>query len=68
MDFHEKIAVITGASSGIGEETARGLQAAGFTTYAVARRVDRMAGLEADRLKGAFGLLICVVGAVLVIR
>jgi NAD(P)-dependent dehydrogenase (short-subunit alcohol dehydrogenase family) len=41
-----KVALVTGGSSGIGEQTALGLQAAGFTTYAVARRVDRMAGLE----------------------
>jgi NAD(P)-dependent dehydrogenase (short-subunit alcohol dehydrogenase family) len=40
-----KVALVTGASSGIGEETARMLQEAGFATYAVARRVDRMAGL-----------------------
>ena len=37
---------MTGASSGIGEETARLLHEAGYTTYAVARRVDRMAALE----------------------
>jgi NAD(P)-dependent dehydrogenase (short-subunit alcohol dehydrogenase family) len=42
-----KVALVTGGSSGIGEQTALGLQRAGFTTYAVARRVDRMAGLEA---------------------
>ena len=41
----KRVALVTGASSGIGEETARLLQEAGFTTYAVARRVDRMAGL-----------------------
>src|SRR6478735_12707611 len=40
-----RVALVTGASSGIGEETARLLQEAGFTTYAVARRVDRMAAL-----------------------
>ena len=40
------MALVTGASSGIGEETARLLHEAGFTTYAVARRVDRMAALE----------------------
>src|SRR3954447_23563621 len=38
-------ALVTGASSGIGEETARLLKAEGFEVYAVARRVDRMAGL-----------------------
>ena len=41
-----RVALVTGASSGIGEETARLLHEAGFTTYAVARRVDRMAALE----------------------
>ncbi|MEO6509742.1 MAG: oxidoreductase [Nocardioides sp.] len=40
-----KVALVTGASSGIGEETARLLRAEGFEVYAVARRVDRMASL-----------------------
>jgi len=42
----DRVALVTGASSGIGEETARLLHEAGYTTYAVARRVDRMAALE----------------------
>ncbi|HET7431615.1 MAG TPA: oxidoreductase [Nocardioides sp.] len=42
----EQVALVTGGSSGIGERAALRLQAAGFTTYAVARRVDRMAALE----------------------
>ncbi len=43
-----KVALVTGGSSGIGEQAALLLNRAGFTTYAVARRVDRMAGLAAD--------------------
>jgi NAD(P)-dependent dehydrogenase (short-subunit alcohol dehydrogenase family) len=42
-----RVALVTGGSSGIGEQTALGLHKAGFTVYAVARRVDRMAALEA---------------------
>ena len=42
-----KSALVTGASSGIGEETARGLLAAGYIVYAGARRVDAMRALEA---------------------
>ena len=41
-----RVALVTGGSSGIGEQTAMGLHKAGFATYAVARRVDRMADLE----------------------
>jgi NAD(P)-dependent dehydrogenase (short-subunit alcohol dehydrogenase family) len=40
------VALVTGGSSGIGERTAVSLAQAGFTTYAVARRVDRMAALR----------------------
>ena len=40
-------ALVTGASSGIGEATAQRLIADGFIVYAAARRVDRMAGLKA---------------------
>jgi NAD(P)-dependent dehydrogenase (short-subunit alcohol dehydrogenase family) len=41
------VVLVTGGSSGIGECTARALLARGFTVYAVARRVDRMADLAA---------------------
>ncbi|MBS1895843.1 MAG: SDR family NAD(P)-dependent oxidoreductase [Actinobacteria bacterium] len=41
-----QVALVTGASSGIGEAAARRLRDAGFTVYAAARRVDRMAGLR----------------------
>jgi short-subunit dehydrogenase len=40
-----RVALVTGASSGIGESIAAHLVDAGWTVYAVARRVDRMAGL-----------------------
>ncbi len=41
-----KTVLITGASSGIGEETVKALLAVGYTVYAGARRVDRMKGLS----------------------
>jgi NAD(P)-dependent dehydrogenase (short-subunit alcohol dehydrogenase family) len=43
----DKVAFVTGASSGIGEATARTLLADGYKVYAGARRLDRMADLAA---------------------
>jgi NADP-dependent 3-hydroxy acid dehydrogenase YdfG len=43
-----EIALVTGASSGIGEATALELKKCGYTVYEVARRVDRMTDLESQ--------------------
>ena len=45
-----KVALVTGASSGIGKITARELKAAGCTVYAAARRTDKMQDLKAEGL------------------
>jgi NAD(P)-dependent dehydrogenase (short-subunit alcohol dehydrogenase family) len=45
FDMTGKTAVVTGASSGLGEGFARTLAAAGATVYAAARRTDRLAAL-----------------------
>ncbi len=42
-----RVALVTGASSGIGERTALRLHEAGFVVYAVARREERMQALAA---------------------
>lgn len=45
MDFREQVAVVTGASSGLGRRLALDLAAAGATVVGVARREDRLRAL-----------------------
>ncbi|KER79933.1 oxidoreductase [Xanthomonas arboricola pv. celebensis] len=47
-ELHGKVALITGASSGIGSATARKLAAAGMTVGIAARRIDRLQALKSD--------------------
>ena len=51
-----RVAVITGASSGIGEATARALAAQGYRVALLARRVDRVTALADEIGNGAIAI------------
>jgi short-subunit dehydrogenase len=55
LDLTGKTVIVTGASSGIGEATARALHAAGAQPVLAARRVDRLAQLS-EQLGGALAV------------
>jgi short-subunit dehydrogenase len=48
---HQKVALVTGASSGMGHVFALQLNEAGFAVYGVARRVDRMSDLRGEGIR-----------------
>jgi NADP-dependent 3-hydroxy acid dehydrogenase YdfG len=57
----DKVALVTGASSGIGEGIALALAAAGATVAVAARRADRLAGLV-SRIEAAGGKALAIAG------
>ncbi|MBO3746146.1 SDR family oxidoreductase [Streptosporangiaceae bacterium NEAU-GS5] len=55
-DTQARVAVVTGASSGIGEATARALFASGYKVVLLARRVDRITALADELGDGAIAI------------
>lgn len=48
---NKKVAIVTGASAGIGKATALQLQKDGYTVYGAARRIEKMKYLETQGIK-----------------
>jgi short-subunit dehydrogenase len=63
MDYRKRVAVVTGASSGIGRQVARDFATRGASVVAVARRADRLAELARD-CESAGGVVEAVPGDV----
>ncbi len=59
MDFKNKAVLITGASSGIGKETAIQFPKRGATLVLVARRKQKLANLKKDLQKFSVPIMIC---------
>jgi NADP-dependent 3-hydroxy acid dehydrogenase YdfG len=55
-DTASRVAVVTGASSGIGEATARALAASGYRVALLARRLDRITALAEDLANGSIAI------------
>ena len=51
MESNNRVAIITGASSGIGSAAALSLLSQGFTVYGAARRIDRLEALASQGVK-----------------
>lgn len=59
QEIKDKVVVITGASSGLGEATARHLAALGARVVLGARRLQRLEAIAAD-IRGVGGQVVCV--------